>query len=101
MLAHPARFAARAGPTDPVDRSRMPRTNDELRAALTSGLLFFPITDFDSAGDLALGGYRARLEWLLGYRPSVMFAAAGAGAYFFLSPPHFYGGSATAGGRWR
>jgi 5-dehydro-4-deoxyglucarate dehydratase len=64
-------------------------TPDEIRTALTSGLLFFPITDFDAAGDLALRAYQSRIEWLISYRPTALFAAAGAGEFFSLTHDEF------------
>ena len=36
----------------------------ELKAILSSGLLSFPVTDFDAQGDFNRAGYVKRLEWL-------------------------------------
>ena len=47
----------------------------ELKTALSSGLLSFPLTDFDSALRFDPRGYAKRLEWLMPYGASVLFAA--------------------------
>ena len=52
---------------------------EELRDLLSSGLMSFPLTDFDDAGDFHEAGYRDRLEWLMPYGASVLFAAGGTG----------------------
>ena len=64
-------------------------TPDELKAVLPTGLLSFPLTDFDSAGDLNLAGYRARLEWLAPYGTATLFAAGGTGEFFSLTTNEF------------
>jgi len=53
--------------------------------ALRSGLLSFPITDFDVEGQFDAAAYRARLEWLMPYGASALFAAGGTGEVFSLS----------------
>jgi 5-dehydro-4-deoxyglucarate dehydratase len=58
----------------------------ELKAILSSGLMSFPITDFDEAGDFNEAGYRRRLEWLMPYGASALFAAGGTGEGFSLTP---------------
>jgi len=76
---------------------------EELRTTLRSGLLSFPVTDFDAGGDFASAPYRARLEWLASYGPSALFAAGGTGEFFSLEPGE-YGhvvGSAVEGCRGR
>ncbi|NYZ12356.1 5-dehydro-4-deoxyglucarate dehydratase [Azospirillum sp. RWY-5-1] len=57
---------------------------DELKHALSSGLLSFPVTDFDAAGEFDATGYRRRLEWLSTYGASALFAAGGTGEFFSL-----------------
>lgn len=58
----------------------------ELKKRLASGLLSFPVTDFDgNTGDFNETGYRRRLEWLMPYGCTVLFAAGGTGEYFSLS----------------
>jgi 5-dehydro-4-deoxyglucarate dehydratase len=61
----------------------------ELRAALGGGLLSFPVTDFDAAGDFDAASYRARLEWLVPYGASALFAAGGTGELFSLEPREY------------
>ena len=57
----------------------------ELKSVLSSGLLSFPVTDFDGNGDFAAARYAARLEWLAPHGASALFAAGGTGEYFSLS----------------
>ena len=56
----------------------------ELKAVLSSGLLSFPVTDFDAAGDFRPDGYARRLEWLVPYGAKALFAAGGTGEFFSL-----------------
>mgnify|MGYP002403000777 CR=1 FL=1 len=58
----------------------------ELKRVLSDGLMSFPITDFDEAGDFDAASYRKRLEWLMPYGASVLFAAGGTGEGFSLTP---------------
>lgn len=58
----------------------------ELREVLSSGLMSFPLTDFDKAGDFHEAGYRNRLEWLMPYGATVLFAAGGTGEVFSMTP---------------
>jgi 5-dehydro-4-deoxyglucarate dehydratase len=48
-----------------------------LKSAISDGLLSFPLTDFTA--DLAFDatGYRRRLEWLMPYGATALFAAGG------------------------
>jgi 5-dehydro-4-deoxyglucarate dehydratase len=57
----------------------------QLQRILGDGLLSFPLTDFDSAGEFDANGYRKRLEWLMPYGASALFAAGGTGEFFSLS----------------
>lgn len=57
----------------------------ELKAVMGSGLLSFPLTDFDANGDFHEAGYRQRLEWLMPYGPTALFAAGGTGEFFSLT----------------
>lgn len=61
-------------------------TPAELKAALGSGLLSFPVTHFDDEGAFAPDSYRAHVEWLAGYHAPVLFAAGGTGEFFSLAP---------------
>jgi 5-dehydro-4-deoxyglucarate dehydratase len=57
----------------------------ELKTIMSSGLLSFPVTDFDAQGDFNAKGYAARLEWLAPYGASALFAAGGTGEFFSLT----------------
>lgn len=61
-------------------------TPQELKVALGSGLLSFPVTHFDDEGHFAAESYRRHIEWLAGYDAPVLFAAGGTGEFFSLSP---------------
>ena len=61
----------------------------ELKSILSSGLLSFPVTDFDAAGDFNQAGYIRRLEWLAPYGASALFAAGGTGEFFSLAPDEY------------
>jgi 5-dehydro-4-deoxyglucarate dehydratase len=66
-----------------------PRTDtmnpQELKTILSSGLLSFPLTDFDAQGNFHRQGYIDRLEWLAPYGASALFAAGGTGEFFSLT----------------
>lgn len=57
----------------------------DLKSVMSSGLLSFPLTDFDANGDFNAKGYAARLEWLAPYGASALFAAGGTGEFFSLT----------------
>lgn len=61
----------------------------ELKKALSSGLLSFPLTDFDAELRFAPRGYAERLEWLMPYGATVLFAAGGTGEFFSLEPTEY------------
>lgn len=61
----------------------------ELKAALSSGLLSFPLTDFDAELRFEPRGYARRLEWLKPYGATVLFAAGGTGEFFSLEPTEY------------
>jgi 5-dehydro-4-deoxyglucarate dehydratase len=63
----------------------MQYTPQDLKQVMASGLLSFPVTDFDANGDFNAKGYATRLEWLAPYGASALFAAGGTGEYFSLS----------------
>ncbi|MBS0415408.1 MAG: 5-dehydro-4-deoxyglucarate dehydratase [Proteobacteria bacterium] len=64
-------------------------TPNELKTALSTGLLSFPLTDFDAELRFAPKPYAARLEWLMPYGASVLFAAGGMGEFFSLEPGEY------------
>ena len=64
-------------------------TPSELKSVLSSGLLSFPLTDFDSRGEFNAAGYVRRLEWLAPYGTSALFAAGGTGEFFSLAADEY------------
>ncbi len=64
-------------------------TPTELHSILSHGLLSFPLTDFDAAGDFHAEGYRKRLEWLAPYGATALFAAGGTGEFFSLAASEY------------
>ncbi|RRW44875.1 5-dehydro-4-deoxyglucarate dehydratase, partial [Pseudomonas luteola] len=61
----------------------------ELKHTLSSGLLSFPVTDFDAQGDFRRDTYTKRLEWLAPYGASALFAAGGTGEFFSLDQKEY------------
>ena len=68
----------------------------ELKTIMSSGLLSFPLTDFDAQGDFNPQGYAERLEWLAPYGASALFAAGGTGEFFSLTADEYPGIIKTA-----
>lgn len=68
----------------------------ELKTIMGSGLLSFPLTDFDASGDFNKQGYEKRLEWLAPYGASALFAAGGTGEFFSLTGDEYPGIIKTA-----
>ena len=60
-------------------------TPQELKKTMSAGLLSFPVTDFNAAGDFRADTYAKRLEWLMPYGATVLFAAGGTGEFFSLT----------------
>jgi 5-dehydro-4-deoxyglucarate dehydratase len=60
-------------------------TPQELKKTMSAGLLSFPVTDFNAAGDFRADTYARRLEWLMPYGATVLFAAGGTGEFFSLT----------------
>jgi len=61
----------------------------ELKTVISSGLLSFPLTDFDADLQFAPKPYAERLEWLMPYGATALFAAGGTGEFFSLEPQEF------------
>ena len=61
----------------------------ELKSILSSGLLSFPVTDFNAQGDFNRAGYIKRLEWLAPYGATALFAAGGTGEFFSLAASEY------------
>lgn len=64
-------------------------TPSELKSVLSSGLLSFPLTDFNQQGEFNAAGYAKRLEWLAPYGTSALFAAGGTGEFFSLAADEY------------
>jgi 5-dehydro-4-deoxyglucarate dehydratase len=64
-------------------------TPQDLKQILSSGLLSFPITDFDAQGDFVASTYANRLEWLAPYGATALFVAGGTGEFFSLTPEDY------------
>src|SRR5882672_3053902 len=60
-------------------------TPQDLKQIISSGLLSFPITDFNREGDFNARSYAARLEWLAPHGATALFAAGGTGEFFSLA----------------
>ncbi|WGF90685.1 5-dehydro-4-deoxyglucarate dehydratase [Marinivivus vitaminiproducens] len=57
-----------------------------LKRTIGSGLLSFPLTDFDADGEFDRASYVRRLEWLAPYGATALFAGGGTGEGFSLTP---------------
>ena len=64
-------------------------TPHDLKDVMSSGLLSFPVTDFDAQGSFDAKGYASRLEWLAPYGASALFAAGGTGEFFSLTADEY------------
>jgi 5-dehydro-4-deoxyglucarate dehydratase len=64
-------------------------TPNDLKQILSSGLLSFPVTDFDAEGNFREKTYIERLEWLAPYGASALFVAGGTGEFFSLTPEDY------------
>jgi 5-dehydro-4-deoxyglucarate dehydratase len=62
---------------------------NELKKTISSGLLSFPLTDFDAQLQFAPKPYAQRLEWLMPYGATALFAAGGTGEFFSLEPREY------------
>jgi 5-dehydro-4-deoxyglucarate dehydratase len=61
----------------------------ELKHTISSGLLSFPLTDFDANLQFAPKPFADRLEWLMPYGATALFAAGGTGEFFSLEPQEY------------
>ncbi len=61
----------------------------DVKSVMSSGLLSFPVTDFDAQGNFDAKGYASRLEWLAPYGASALFAAGGTGEFFSLTADEY------------
>ncbi|MDG5974880.1 5-dehydro-4-deoxyglucarate dehydratase [Hydrogenophaga taeniospiralis CCUG 15921] len=74
----------------------MQYTPQDLKQVMSSGLLSFPLTDFDANGDFNARAYAERLEWLAPYGATALFAAGGTGEFFSLTADEYPGIIQTA-----
>lgn len=56
----------------------------DIKTKIGSGLLSFPITDFDAQGEFDAVSYAKRLQWLSSYDSAGLFAAGGTGEFFSI-----------------
>ncbi|HSV51796.1 MAG TPA: 5-dehydro-4-deoxyglucarate dehydratase [Burkholderiaceae bacterium] len=68
----------------------------DLKTIVSSGLLSFPLTDFDAEGNFNRKTYIERLEWLAPYGATALFAAGGTGEFFSLTADEYPGIIQTA-----
>jgi 5-dehydro-4-deoxyglucarate dehydratase len=61
----------------------------DLKTIISTGLLSFPLTDFDSQLRFAPKPFADRLEWLMPYGATALFAAGGTGEFSSLEPQEF------------
>lgn len=71
-------------------------TPQDIKSALGSGLLSFPVTHFDAEGRFHAESYKRHIEWLAGFDAPVLFAAGGTGEFFSLAPGEIPGIVAAA-----
>ncbi|MDN3558023.1 5-dehydro-4-deoxyglucarate dehydratase [Halomonas maura] len=64
-------------------------TREDVKKAISDGLLSFPVTDFDAQGRFDAESYRQRLEWFISHEISAVFVAGGTGEFFNLSRDEF------------
>ncbi|MDN3525769.1 5-dehydro-4-deoxyglucarate dehydratase [Halomonas sabkhae] len=63
--------------------------HEDVKQAISDGLLSFPVTDFDEQGRFDAESYRQRLEWFISHEISAVFVAGGTGEFFNLSQEEF------------
>ncbi|TBN14887.1 5-dehydro-4-deoxyglucarate dehydratase [Agrobacterium cavarae] len=59
---------------------------NQLKQAVGSGLLSFPVTHFNADLSFNEDGYRRHFEWLANFDAAALFAAGGTGEFFSLAP---------------
>jgi 5-dehydro-4-deoxyglucarate dehydratase len=68
----------------------------EIRSRIGTGLLSFPVTPFDSSGDLDVPCLGKHIEWLSSYDAAALFVAGGTGELFSLTPEEIVRSTAIA-----
>jgi 5-dehydro-4-deoxyglucarate dehydratase len=69
---------------------------EQLKAAVSTGLLSFPVTHFTADGAFDPESYRHHVAGLLDHRPAALFAAGGTGEFFSLGLDEYEGIIAAA-----
>ncbi len=64
-------------------------TPDDLKGAISGGLISFPVTPFDADNRFDPDVFGRHIDWLGGYDPAAQFIAGGAGEMFSLRPEEF------------
>jgi len=64
-------------------------SHQQVKDAISDGLLSFPVTDFDAQGRFDADSYRDRLAWFVSHEISAVFVAGGTGEFFSLSLEEF------------
>lgn len=59
---------------------------EQVKVALSSGLLSFPVTHFDDELRFNAASYQKHVNWLSGFDATVLFAAGGTGEFSALTP---------------
>ena len=71
---------------------------NQLKEHISSGLLSFPVTHFDSHFEFNAPSYQKHLEWLNEFEAGALFAAGGTGEMFSLTPDEIVTVATTAKG---
>lgn len=61
----------------------------KIKSSLENGLLSFPITDFDAAGNFKADTFTERVEWFVSHDVSSVFVAGGTGEFFSLTADEY------------
>lgn len=61
----------------------------KIKSSLENGLLSFPITDFDAAGNFKADTFTDRVEWFVSHDVSSVFVAGGTGEFFSLTADEY------------
>lgn len=61
----------------------------KIKSSLENGLLSFPITDFDAAGNFKADTFSERVEWFVSHDVSSVFVAGGTGEFFSLTADEY------------
>ena len=62
---------------------------EQIRAALSDGLLSFPVTDLDQNDRFRSDSFEQRVAWFLEHNVSAVFVAGGTGEFFSLSKDEY------------